>query len=85
MLTSEQIERFHEDGFLNSGPVLQESEVAGITAGLEEILEIGPDGFAEGQTRPVLFHDMKSRGGGVSPRRCGRSSTSGRPIRPSSG
>ena len=67
MLTPDQIERFHRDGFLNSGLVLRESEVAGITDGLEEILEIGPEGFAEGQPRPVLFHDMKSRGGGVSP------------------
>ena len=67
MLTPDQIERFHQDGFLNSGPVLRQSEVDEITEGLEEILEIGPDGFAEGRPRPVLFHDMKSRGGGVSP------------------
>ena len=67
MLTPEQIQRFHEDGFLNSGPVLPDGEVDAITDGLEEVLEIGPDGFAEGRPRPVLFHDMKSRGGGVSP------------------
>ena len=67
MLTTRQIERFHQDGFLNSGPVLRQSEVDEITEGLEAILEIGPDGFAEGRPRPVLFHDMKSRGGGVSP------------------
>ena len=67
MLTPDQIERFHQDGFLNSGPVLRQSEVDEITEGLEEVLEIGPDGFAEGRPRPVLFHDMKSRGGGVSP------------------
>jgi ectoine hydroxylase-related dioxygenase (phytanoyl-CoA dioxygenase family) len=66
MLTQQQIDRFHRDGYLNSGPVLAPTEVDDIASGLQEILEIGPDGFVQGQPQPVSYRDMKAGGQGVS-------------------
>ncbi len=59
MLTDEQIAAFDRYGYLNSGPVLDETEVDAITDGLAEVLEIGPDGFGDGQPQPVSYRDMR--------------------------
>lgn len=59
MLAAEQIASFERDGFLNSGPVLEESEINDIADGLSDIIDIGPDGFAEGQPQPVSYRDLR--------------------------
>lgn len=66
MLAAEQIEIFHRDGFVNSGPVLDDADVDAIAAELDRVLEIGPDGFAPGAPQPVLFRDLTAGGTGVS-------------------
>ena len=47
MLSSEQVATFSRDGFLNGGPLLQDSDVIELTDELDRILKIGPKGFAE--------------------------------------
>lgn len=59
MLAVEQIASFERDGFLNSGPVLEQSEINYIADGLSDIIAIGPDGFAEGQPQPVSYRDLR--------------------------
>ena len=43
MLTHEQIDKFHHDGFLNAGPVLEAEEVEELSTELQRIIDIGPD------------------------------------------
>ena len=63
MLNEEQIARFDADGFLNAGPLLEQDEVEELRSELDRVLETGPDGFAEGEPKPVAFRDMSARGG----------------------
>ena len=58
MLTDTQIAEFHRDGFLNGGRILDDDEVQKLIDELEGLLERGPDSFAEGEPKPVLFHNM---------------------------
>lgn len=58
MLSDSQITSFHRNGFLNGGPILADQEIDALITELDHLLEIGPDGFAEGEARPVLFHNM---------------------------
>ena len=46
MLTQEQIDEFHRNGFLNGGRVLSDEELGGLSDALDEILTKGSDGFA---------------------------------------
>ena len=48
MLRDEQIAAFDRDGFLNSGPILDNAEIEDIASGLARVLDVGPDGFVEG-------------------------------------
>ncbi|MDA0336771.1 MAG: phytanoyl-CoA dioxygenase family protein [bacterium] len=66
MLTEEQIADFDRDGFLNSGPILSTAEVDSIADGLAGVLDIGPDGFGEGQPQPVSYRDLRSGAAGAS-------------------
>lgn len=58
MLTDMQIKEFHRNGFLNGGRILNDDEVQELRDELEGLLERGPDSFAEGEPKPVLFHNM---------------------------
>ncbi len=60
MLTDEQISAFDRDGLLNSGPILEDSEIEEITDGLNRVLDVGPEGFAEGEPQPVSYRNMRS-------------------------
>lgn len=60
MLTDEQISAFDRDGLLNSGPILEDSEIEEITDGLNRVLDVGPEGFAEGEPQPVSYCNMRS-------------------------
>ena len=62
MLNQEQVARFDADGFLNAGPLLEQDEVEELRDELDRILETGPDGFAEGEPRPVAFRDLVGEG-----------------------
>ena len=66
MLTPQQLEEFNRNGFINAGPILDDSEIEELRAELARIMEIGPDGFEEGQPQPVLFRDMSGGGGSSS-------------------
>lgn len=57
-LSDDQVERFARNGFLNAGPVLAEAELAELSAELDRVLALGPDGFTGDQARPVLFRDL---------------------------
>jgi ectoine hydroxylase-related dioxygenase (phytanoyl-CoA dioxygenase family) len=57
MLAHEQIDQFHRDGFLNAGPVLATDELEKLTAELQRIIDLGPDGFEDG-TGPVVFRNL---------------------------
>jgi hypothetical protein len=59
-LTDDQISRFERDGFLNAGPVLSDQEVENLSAELDRILEIGPDGFGPDDSRPVHFIELNN-------------------------
>jgi ectoine hydroxylase-related dioxygenase (phytanoyl-CoA dioxygenase family) len=63
MLNEEQIARFDTDGFLNAGPLLEQDEVEELRSELDRVLETGPDGFAEGESKPVSFRDLAGEGG----------------------
>jgi ectoine hydroxylase-related dioxygenase (phytanoyl-CoA dioxygenase family) len=67
MLTEEQVADFHRDGFLNGGRILDERGVQELKDELDRILSIGPEGFPEGASRPVLFHNMAQ---GRDPEKC---------------
>jgi hypothetical protein len=58
MLTDTQISSFHRDGYLNGGRILNDGEVQQLIDELEGLLARGPDSFAEGEAKPVLFHNM---------------------------
>ncbi|MDX1682327.1 MAG: phytanoyl-CoA dioxygenase family protein [Phycisphaeraceae bacterium] len=58
MLSDQQVATFERRGFLNAGPVFSPEEVDRFSDELDRIIEKGPDGFAEGETRPILFHAM---------------------------
>lgn len=60
MIAQQQIDQFRCNGFLNAGPVLEESFLAELTVALDQILKIGPDGFEEGAPQPVSFRDLSS-------------------------
>ncbi|SVE36865.1 uncharacterized protein METZ01_LOCUS489719, partial [marine metagenome] len=47
MLTPQQLEEFNRNGFINAGPILDDSEIEELRAELARIMEIGPDGFEE--------------------------------------
>ncbi len=61
-LTQDQIDQFQRDGFLNAGPILSEEEVSALSDELDRVLEIGPNGFADGDPQPVLFRDLNKGG-----------------------
>ncbi len=54
-LRPEQVSAFQRDGFLNAGRLLDDAELDGLTIDLDRIIATGPDGFAAGAPRPVLF------------------------------
>ena len=58
MITKQQLDQFARDGFLNAGSLVSLADVTELTAELDRILAIGPDGFAPGDPRPVLFRDL---------------------------
>jgi phytanoyl-CoA hydroxylase len=62
MLTQEQIDQFHHDGFLNGGRIFADDEVAELSEDLERIMDIGPNGFDEDAPKPVLFRDLAAGG-----------------------
>ncbi|MFP6591484.1 MAG: phytanoyl-CoA dioxygenase family protein, partial [Candidatus Latescibacterota bacterium] len=66
MLRDEQIAAFDRDGFLNSGPILDNAEIDDIASGLARVLDVGPDGFVEGQPQPVSFQDLRGGAEGAS-------------------
>ena len=66
MLTDEQINLFEREGCLNGGVLLDNDEVVELRADLDRVLEIGPEGFAEGDPHPVSFRDLRSGADGAS-------------------
>jgi len=58
MLTDTQIESFHGRGFLNAGTVLTPDEVQGLSDALDEIIEIGPEGYKQRERKPVIFRPL---------------------------
>ena len=65
MLNEQQIEQFDADGFLKAGPLLEQDEVEELRSEVDRLMETGPDGFAEGEPRPVLFRDLAVRAEGT--------------------
>ena len=59
-LSPEQVNSFQRDGFLNAGRVLDDGELDELSAELDRIIAIGPDGFAAGDPRPVVYRPMLS-------------------------
>jgi len=66
LLTDEQINLFQREGYLNGGVLLDNDEVVELRADLERVLEIGPDGFTDGDPHPVSFGDLRSGADGAS-------------------
>ncbi|MEE2659214.1 MAG: phytanoyl-CoA dioxygenase family protein [Candidatus Latescibacterota bacterium] len=64
MLSEEQVQEFHEKGYLNGGLILQDDEVEELREELDRILKIGSDGFEEGEPQPVSFRDLRGGGDG---------------------
>jgi phytanoyl-CoA hydroxylase len=58
MLTQAQIDQFDRDGFLNGGRVLSEANLKELSDELDRIIAKGPNGFAPGENKPVLFRDL---------------------------
>src|ERR1043166_985119 len=58
MITKPQLDQFDRDGFLNAGPILTMAEVEELSRELDRIIAIGPNGFAPGDPKPVLFRDI---------------------------
>ncbi len=54
-LSQEQQQRFHEQGFLNAGNVLAQDDVESLADELARIIAKGPQGFREGEPRPVRY------------------------------
>ena len=65
MLTQEQVQRFHRDGFLNAGRILDDEQLAELSSDLDRVIAKGPDGFADDEARPVSFRDLNAAGDGV--------------------
>jgi len=63
MISKQKLDQFARDGFLNAGPVLALAEVEELSRELDRILAIGPEGFAPGDPKPVLFRDLSKFGG----------------------
>ena len=61
MLTQDQVEAFSQDGFLNGGKVLSDAEATELSDCLDALMAKGPDGLAEDEPKPVLFHNMNSK------------------------
>ncbi len=60
MLSQNQVDSFQRDGFLNSGPVLDEGELDALRDELDRVLAIGPEGFDGEARKPVSFRDLNS-------------------------
>ena len=58
MLTEAQSAEFLRNGFLNGGRILKDDQIQELKDELEDLLERGPDSFAEDEPKPVLFHNM---------------------------
>jgi len=58
MLSKQQIEQFHRNGFLNGGPALDEATVAELSDALNAVIKKGPDGFSKDEPHPVLYRDL---------------------------
>ena len=58
MLTSEQVDEFEQNGFVNGGKVISDAALTELTAALDAVLDKGPDGFAEGEPQPVSFRSL---------------------------
>ncbi|MFP4451358.1 MAG: phytanoyl-CoA dioxygenase family protein, partial [Rhodosalinus sp.] len=54
----QQVHQFNRNGFLNAGEVLDEGLVDRLSDALDAVIARGPDGFANGEPRPVLFRDL---------------------------
>lgn len=58
MLTQQQIAEFDRNGFQNGGRVLDDAELEELSIDLDRIIAKGPDGFAPGEPKPVLYRDL---------------------------
>ena len=65
MLTQEQVQQFHRDGFLNAGRILDDEQLAELSSDLDRVITKGPDGFAEDEPRPVSLRDLNATGHAV--------------------
>ena len=65
MLTREQVQQFHRDGFLNAGHILDDEQLAELSSDLDRVIAKGPDGFAGDEPRPVSFRDLNATGDAV--------------------
>ena len=54
-LSPEQVSAFQRDGFLNAGRLLDDAELDELSHELNRIIATGPDGFADGGPRPVVY------------------------------
>ena len=66
MLSSEQVAEFDRNGFSNGGKVISDEALDELTAALDAVLEKGPQGFAEGEKKPVSFRDLAGGAEGIS-------------------
>lgn len=62
MLNTQQVEKFKRDGFLNGGNVLDEATVQELSDALDAVIAIGPNGFADGDAKPVLYRSLTPEG-----------------------
>ena len=62
MLTREQVQQFHRDGFLNAGHILDDEQLADLSSDLDRVIAKGPHGFADDEPRPVSFRDLNATG-----------------------
>ena len=58
-LSPEQVSAFQRDGFLNAGRVLDDAELDELSAELDRIIAVGPDGFADGEPQPVVYRTFE--------------------------
>jgi phytanoyl-CoA hydroxylase len=61
MLSDAQVRQFQQDGFLNGGMMLEPEEVEVLSRELDDVIRRGPNGFAPGERRPVLFRDLGAK------------------------
>jgi ectoine hydroxylase-related dioxygenase (phytanoyl-CoA dioxygenase family) len=57
-MTTEQLARFQRDGFINAGKILPEETVQELSAELDRVIAIGPNGFKDQAKAPVSFTAM---------------------------